>query len=233
MRMLGFIPARQGSKGVPAKNIKPLGNKPLIGYTIETALKIEKLDRVVVSTDSELIGNIAKSLGAEVPFLRPSHLASDESPTIDSIIHCLNFFQTQKESFDAVCLLQPTVPFRQLTEIKKAISVFEEKDFDSLVSVIKVPAHYNPHWQYKLDDNESLRLFIGEERVVSRRQLLPLTYIRSGSLYITKTKVILEQKSIYGKNPGAIIDNNNFLVNIDTLEDWTKAEIILKRLKKI
>lgn len=108
MRILGLIPAREGSKGIPGKNIRILGYQPLIAYSIKDGLASEKLTKVVVSTDGEKISEIAKSYGGEVPFLRPKELAQDKTPSIDVVLHALDFFEQNGEVFDAVCLLQPT-----------------------------------------------------------------------------------------------------------------------------
>ncbi|MEL6141983.1 MAG: acylneuraminate cytidylyltransferase family protein, partial [Bacteroidota bacterium] len=149
LNILALIPARGGSKGVPRKNIKQLGGKELLRYSIEFGLACDSLKHVVVSTEDEEIAEISRRAGAEVPFLRPVKLAADHSPTIDTVVHALDFFQDQGVYFDLVCLLQPTVPFRNPADLERALQTMVDRDGDSLISVRPVPHIYNPHWVYE------------------------------------------------------------------------------------
>ena len=124
MRVLGIIPARGGSKGVPGKNKKMLGSKPLIAYTIEAAKESTLLTDIVISTDDPEIQTIGLEYDAEVPFLRPAHLASDTAKSIDVVLHALDFLKIKGRVYDAVCLLQPTAPFRETQSIDEAISTY-------------------------------------------------------------------------------------------------------------
>ena len=134
--VLVIIPARGGSKGVPKKNIKSLNGKPVISYTIEEAKKSKYIDRIVVSTDNKDIAEVSKNYGAEVPFLRPSELAKDDTPGIDPIIHCINWLkENEKYLPDYVCLLQCTSPFRRVQQIDEALERLIYENFDSLVSI--------------------------------------------------------------------------------------------------
>lgn len=229
MRILGIIPARGGSKGVPGKNSKLLNGKPLFEYTSEIALKSEFLTEVLVSTDDEKIVELAKNLGVKVPFLRPTELAQDKTPTIDVIIHALQWYESQSVFFDAVCLLQVTSPFRTVEFLNKAIDKFIQSDCDSLVSVQKIPHEFNPHWAFEVNKKGDLKIATGDTEIITRRQELPVSYFRDGSIYLTKTEVILNQNSLYGKSIAYIESNPAFYVNIDTLEDWEKAEIMVKK----
>jgi CMP-N-acetylneuraminic acid synthetase len=232
MKILAIIPARGGSKGVPGKNIKLLNGKPLLAYTSEIALQSKYLTEVIVSSDDEQILDVAKSLGIKVPFIRPTELAQDNTPTIDAIIHALEWYENQNIFFDAVCLLQVTSPFRTVEFLDKAIEEFIEKDSDSLVSVQRVPHEYNPHWTFEVNEKGNLKIATGENEIVTRRQELPVAYHRDGSIYITKTKVLLKEHSLYGKSTAFIESEPEFYVNIDTIEDWEKAEqMIQNRLK--
>lgn len=232
MKILAIIPARGGSKGVPGKNIKLLNGKPLLAYTSEIALQSKYLTEVIVSTEDEKIIVIAKSLGIKVPFIRPMALAQDNTSTIDAIIHALEWYENQNIFFDAVCLLQVTSPFRTVEFLDKAIEKFIEKNTDSLVSVQKVPHEYNPHWTFEVNAEGNLQLATGETEIISRRQELPAAYHRDGSIYITKSKVLLKQHSLYGKSIAFIESESDFYVNIDTLEDWEKAEKIIQNKLK-
>lgn len=232
MKILGIIPARGGSKGVPRKNIKLLGTKPLIQYTSEIALDCKKIDLVVLSSDDDEIINVGKKLGLKVPFKRPKELAEDNSSSISVIKHALNFYLNKKIHFDAVCLLQVTSPFRTKEFLEKAINTFINNKTDSLVSVLEVPHEYNPHWTFKEDDKGFLKISTGEKSIITRRQDLPKSYHRDGSIYITKTSVIINQNSLYGKSISYIESPKDLYVNIDTLEDWEKAETLVNNYVK-
>ncbi len=226
--MLGLIPARGGSKGIPGKNIKTLGDKPLIAYTIEAALNSNMLDDVIVSTDSEEIAFIAKQFGAKVPFIRPKHLANDKARSIDAVIHCIEELEKQSKLYDAICLLQPTSPFRKVGDIDAAIGLFIEKGTDSLVSVIDVPHEYNPHWVFEEDKRGYLKISTGEKTIISRRQDLPSAFIRNGAIYLTQSEV-LKNGSFYGNTTAYYRMQSTGHVNLDTMEDWNKAERIIQK----
>lgn len=227
MKILGLIPARGGSKGVPGKNIKLLGSKPLIQYSIESALESELLDAVVVSTDDENIARISVDLGAYVPWLRPIDLALDHIPTIDVIVHAL---LNLNDRYDAVCLLQPTCPFRKSGLIDKAISHFINQDFDSVITVRRVPHQFNPHWVFEEDEsNAGLRIATGEKDIIPRRQELPHAYYRDGSIYLSRRKTLLDNKSILGQSIGYVLNEEDNAINIDTIEDWNEAENIISQ----
>ncbi|WP_299667500.1 acylneuraminate cytidylyltransferase family protein [uncultured Polaribacter sp.] len=229
MTILGIIPARGGSKGVPRKNIKLLGGKPLLQYTSEVALKSKYISKLIVSSEDDEIIEVAKSIGIEVPFKRPDHLALDSSPTLPVIIHALEFYKQKNIFFDAVCLLQTTSPFRTVAFLNKAIEIFMDKGTDSLFSTREVPHEYNPHWVFEEKEDKTLQIVTGEKEVISRRQDLPKVFHRDGSIYITKASVLMKQKSLFGQSISHIESPKINHVNIDTLKDWKKAEkIILK-----
>lgn len=228
MKILTIIPVRGGSKGVPGKNIKLLNKKPLLAYTSEIAMQSTYLSEIIVSTEDEKIIEVAKNLGIKVPFVRPFELAQDNTPTIDVIIHALKWYENQNVFFDAVCLLQVTSPFRTVEFVDQAIEKFIESKTDSLVSVQKVPHEYNPHWTFEVNSDGNLQIATGETEIISRRQELPLAYHRDGSIYITKTDVLLKKYSLYGKTTAFIESNPEFYVNIDTSQDWEKAEKMIQ-----
>lgn len=230
MRILAIIPARAGSKGVKGKNTKFLGDKPLVQFTFLSAQKSQLITDIIVSTDSLEIIEIAKSHGIEVPFVRPAELADDTAKSIDVVIHAVNKLHEHGRSFDAVVLLQPTNPFRPEGFIDRALQQFISGGCDALVSVLPVPHEYNPHWVFEPEDNGYLTIATGEETIISRRQDLPPAYYRDGSIYITKTEVILNQHSFFGKTLGFIESDPQYHVNIDTLDDWALAEKKLREL---
>ena len=200
----------------------------MLQYTFEAAAASRLLSKVILSSDDQEIINTAEKIGLEVPFLRPEELARDETPSLDVILHALDFFEGKGEKFDAVCLLQVTTPFRKTGLIDEAISKFSEGNYDSLVSGREVPAEFNPHWVFE-EKNGSLQIATGESEIISRRQELPKAYHRDGAIYLTKTAVLKGQNSLYGNNIGFIDTTKDAYVNIDTKEDWEKAERLLSR----
>lgn len=226
MRILGVIPARGGSKGVPRKNIKLLGDKPLIAYTIEAALQ-SQLTKVIVSTDDEEIAEVSRQYGAEVPFMRPAELASDTASSIDVVLHTLTEVEDDMNDYEAVMLLQPTTPFRTYKDINKCINKFNNSDSDSLISVREVPHEFNPHWVFEEKSIGFLSIATGEKEIIKRRQDLPRAYYRDGAIYMVNSMVLKEKKTLYGETISYWINKSQEFVNIDTMEDWVKAERII------
>ena len=229
MKILGLIPARGGSKGIPNKNQKELGGKPLLQYTIEAALGAKLLDAVVFSSEDTVLMNMAEQMGAAVAFKRPDHLATDAAGSLEVVQHALQTLAAQGEHYDAVCLLQVTTPFRTSEDIDAAISKFKSVGTDSLISVQKVPHQFNPHWVFEAS-NDNLKIATGETIIIKRRQDLPDAFIRDGAIYVTKSEVIMKQGSFFGTTISHIELDPRRSVNIDTPEDWTKAEEIYKKL---
>lgn len=228
MKVLGLIPARGGSKGIPGKNIKPLQGKPLLAYTFDSARESSLLTRVILSSDDPGIIRVAKEIGLEAPFQRPADLATDTTPTLPVIIHALESLAQQGDYFDAVCLLQTTNPFRPKGMIDLAIQKLAESDADALVSVLPVPHEFNPHWVFEPGLDGNLRIATGENKIISRRQDLPPAFFRDGAIYLTKTQVLLEQQSLYGEKLAFIVGDESRYINLDTLRDWEKAEQLVK-----
>jgi CMP-N,N'-diacetyllegionaminic acid synthase len=225
MRVLGLIPARGGSKGVPRKNIRMLGQKPLLQYTAEAALQSELLSRLILSTDDDEIAEVGRECGLEVPFMRPTELAEDTTPTLPVVQHALHWLEKRGDTFDAVCLLQPTNPFRRVADIDGCIRLMETSGADSVLSMLPVPHEYNPHWVYMRDGDGRLRLSTGETSPIARRQDLPQALHREGSVYVTRHDVVMLKNSLYGDHvEGYLISSDANGVNIDTLQDWAAAE---------
>ena len=195
-------------------------------YTVESAKEAQLLFRLILSSDDQKIIAAAEKMGLEVPFVRPATLAQDHTPSLEVIKHAIQFFAEKDEKFDVVCLLQPTTPFRRQGLIDEAIEQFTAGDYDSLISVREVPAEFNPHWVFE-EINGRLTIATGEKEIISQRQKLPKAYHRDGAIYITKTNVLLEQNSLYGQKIGLIDTTGDPYVNIDTPEDWEKAEGII------
>jgi CMP-N,N'-diacetyllegionaminic acid synthase len=224
MKILGIIPARGGSKGVPGKNIKILAGKPLIVHTIEAALSSE-LTKIIVTTDDREIAAVAKGAGADVPFNRPAELASDTAKSLDVAIHALHALEVADGNYDAVMLLQPTTPFRTIEDINAAIRLLNKNpDADSVISVVNVQAHHPARMKF-LKEGRLIDPPFAEAYENQNRQELEPMYIRNGAIYLTKRNVLLN-KSYKGKVCIGLIMPEERSVNIDTLQDFKYAEWI-------
>jgi CMP-N-acetylneuraminic acid synthetase len=232
MKVLGLIPARGGSKGVPRKNIRLLAGKPLLAYTVEAALAARRLTRLILSTDDDEIASVGRQLGVEVPFRRPVELALDATPALPVVQHALQFLEAAEnggDRFDALCLLQPTNPLRRPEDIDGCIELFEREAADTVVTVLPVPDEYNPHWVYFQDADGCLRLSTGEATPIPRRQSLPPAFHREGSVYVMRRNVVMNENSLYGPRLLGYPMDARRSVNIDTLEDWARAEELLAK----
>jgi CMP-N,N'-diacetyllegionaminic acid synthase len=228
MRVIGLIPARGGSKGVPRKNIRLLAGKPLLWYTAAAAREATRLARVILSTDDPEIADVGRACNLEVPFLRPADLASDGTGTLAVVQHAIAALEAEGERIDAVCLLQPTAPFRTAGIIDGCIDLLERTRADAVVTVAEVPHEYNPHWVYFADPTGTLHLSTGDEQPIPRRQDLPRSFHRDGAVYLTRRDVVMEQHSLYGKTlRGFVVDPTVPNVSIDTMRDWDRAEAVM------
>lgn len=224
MKVLGLIPARGGSKGVPRKNVRILNGKPLLAYTAEAALNAEHLARVILSTDDEEFADIGRNLGLDVPFMRPPELAEDTTPTLPVVQHALLTLERAGDRYDAVCLLQPTNPLRRTEDVDACIEILATSGADSVVSVLQVPHEYNPKWVYWKNDSGQLRLVTGDAEPISRRQDLPSAYHRDGSVYVSRRDTVVEGNSLYGNTVFGYEVDYCDSVNIDSEQDWARAE---------
>ncbi|MFN0109779.1 MAG: cytidylyltransferase domain-containing protein [Blastocatellia bacterium] len=229
MKILGLIPARGGSKGVPRKNIRLLAGKPLLAYTAEAALASKRLTRIILSTDDKEIAEVGRACGLEVPFLRPAELAEDTTPTLPVVQHAVQFLEAQGERFDAICLLQPTNPLRQASDIDGCIDLLERAEADTVFTMLAVPSEHNPHWVYFKNADGSLRLSTGDATPIPRRQSLPPAFHREGSVYVTRRDVVMIENSLYGAQVIGFEIERSRSVNIDNLEDWAKAESLIRK----
>lgn len=227
--VLGVITARGGSKGVERKNIRSLGGEPLISYTIRAALGASLLSRVIVSTDDAEIAATCTRYGASVPFVRPSALAEDNTPTLPVLKHAARWYEENEGSIDAVCLLQPTNPFRPSRWIDGCVARFLQTGADSVVTVLPVPCEYNPHWVYFESGNGALELSTGGCDPIPRRQLLPNAWHREGSVYVCSRDTLLEGSSLFGSKLVGYRVSRRWSANIDTEADWREVEDRLAR----
>lgn len=228
LRVLGLIPARGGSQGIPRKNVRLLAGRPLVAYTAEAALAARSLDRVVLSTEADEIAAVGRECGLEVPFRRPAELAQDETPMLPVVRHALRTLEAAGDHYDAVCLLQPTNPLRRAEDVDTGVALLETSGADAVVSVVPVPAEYNPHWVYFRDDRGRLRLATGEAEPISRRQELPPAWHRDGSVYVTRRRVLMERNSLFGDHLVGLPLDPERCLNLDTPDDWQRAEALLR-----
>ncbi|WP_300448386.1 acylneuraminate cytidylyltransferase family protein [Helicobacter mastomyrinus] len=194
---LAIIPARSGSKGLPDKNIKPLCGKPLLAWSIQAALDSKYIDEIVVSTDSNIYADIAKSYGANVPFLRPDYLSSDTTTTFEVLEHCIDYYKKElNKEFDYVVLLEPTSPLRERGDVDKAIEILHNhKKAQSIVGICATEGS-NPAFLVYLH-NDFIHPYENTDFSPLRRQDIKPVYFFEGSLYISLTTALLEHKNFY------------------------------------
>ena len=221
--VLGLVPARGGSKGIPGKNIRTLAGKPLLAYTAIAAKKSAHLSRILLSTDDAEIGRVGEQAGFEVPFIRPPELALDSTPMIDVVLHAIQWVYARGEHYDAICLLQPTSPLRSAATIDRCIRCLWDRDVDTVVSVRPVPHEYNPYWVF-FEGVEGLLERSMRDREISCRQQLPSAYRCDGSVYVVRTHVITQSHTLYGRTTVGVTSPENEAFDLDTEEQWQSLE---------
>jgi CMP-N,N'-diacetyllegionaminic acid synthase len=228
VKVLVVIPARGGSKSLPNKNILPLHGKPLLSYSVTYALDCKSVDKVVVSTDSQGIANIAKDCGAETPFLRPTEYAQDDTRDYPVMKHALEFFDGVGEIYDMYVLLRPTSPIRPSGLIERAIKILENNPSASSVrSVAKIKEHPYRAWCIEIDG--SMRGFVNsiDESYNIPRQELPDIYFQTGDIEAIR-RITLLNGSVSGDNVFPLVIEHDEMVDIDHINDFKNAEEKLK-----
>ena len=236
--VVGIIPARGGSVGVPLKNIKLLNQHPLIYYSINSAKESGVLDRIIVSTDHEEIASISKKFGAEVPFKRPPDISEDVD-TEYVLQHAVNFLEENENyEVDAVVLLQPTSPFRKAETIKRCVELYKKSsDADSVVTVNDIEGN-RPEWMLSLDNNLKVFPYASPFESANKpviklaaRQSFPKLFKQNGIVYVTKKELLMKETLVIGPNSYAIITDEKEAIDIDTKTDFLIAEAIMKSRK--
>ena len=229
MKILALILARGGSKRIPKKNIRFLGDKPLISWSIDAAKSLPEICEIMVSTDDIEIKTIAEKFGAYVPWLRPYELASDISSSADAALHALDWYEDAHGLVDGVLLLQPTSPFRTQQTIKEGIALFLGSNLSAVIGVS--PTHSHPKWTFRIRDGV-LSPFLKEHGLSSRSQVLEPVYIVNGSFYLVTGKDLRKYKSFFIKESIPLVINSKIeSLDIDTEQDWEFAEYYLNKLE--
>lgn len=226
-KILGLIPARGGSKGLPKKNILPLAGKPLIAWTIEQIKRSKYTDSFIVSTDDEEIASVSRKYGCEVPFIRPHEIATDSAKGIEVVFHALNWFESREQKFDILILLQPTSPLRKIEDIDNSIEMLFEKNAKAIVSVCKTEHH--PLWSSILPPDGSMKDFLNQNIKNKNRQELPKYYRLNGAIYLSYCDYLKKSKSFLGEQTFAYIMPQERSIDIDSSLDFKFAEFLLQQ----
>ena len=223
-KVLAIIPARGGSKEVPRKNIREVGGKPLIAWTIEEAKKSKYIDRLILSSEDEEIIKVAKAWGCEVPFVRPMELAQHDTPGIEPVLHAI---ETLPEKYDYVVMLQPTSPLRKAGDIDGCIEHCIQNEAPACVSVTE--PNKNPYWMFTIDKKGQLNSFITAERLIARRQDLPKVYALNGAVYVAHIEWLLKNKSFVSNKTMSYIMPAKRSLDIDTEFDVELLQYLLRK----
>ena len=229
-KVLAVIPARGGSKGVPRKNLRCVGGKPMIVHTIRVALAARHLfHRVIVTTDDEEIADVSRQAGAEVPFLRPAELAQDRAPTLPVLQHAVSFVERQDGiRLGLVCLLQPTSPLRETEDIIAALQLAQAGDCDSVISVVQVWAEH-PILMKRIENGRLLPYCIEEREGTRRQDYQPLAYMRNGAVYVSRREVLMEKNSIWGTVIRPSVMPPERSISVDSELDLELADLLFKK----
>ena len=224
--VLGLVPARGGSKGVPGKNIKLLAGRPLLEYTARAASASGVIDRLVLSTDSEEVAAVGRQVGLEVPFVRPAELAADDTPMLPVVRHAIAALDERGWHADVLVLLQPTSPLRRPEHISAAVRLLRDSEADSVVTVAEVPRHQSPDYVMRIDDGR-LKPFLAEGARITRRQDARPAYWRDGTVYVCWRRTIDRFDSLYGEDCRPLVIDAADALSIDSPADWDAAERVL------
>ena len=225
-RYVALICARSGSKSLPGKNIKPLNGVPLIGWSIKVAKQVERISRVIVSTDSEEIAKVAVEYGAEVPFMRPNELAQDDSPEWLVWKHALDYLKNQNNEIDGLVVVPTTAPLRSKEDINNCINEFEKGNVDVVITVSN--AHRSPYFNMvKTNQNGFSSLVISTKEKITRRQEVPEVFDMTTVAYIVKSKFIKTSNSIFEGKVRSVCIPTERAIDIDTMLDFKIAECLI------
>ena len=231
MKYIVLICARGDSKGLPGKNIKPLNGTPLIGWSINIAKKIDRVSRIIVSTDSEDIARVALEYGAEVPFMRPKELAQDDSPEWLVWRHAIKYMESNTgENVDAIIVLPATAPLRSVDDVNSCIDLYENEEVDSIITVSA--ASRNPYFNMIVnDENDYASLVISPESQTIRRQDAPEVYDMTTVAYVVNSDFVKRFNGIFDGKTKSVLIPRERVIDIDDLTDFKVAECLVQNLK--
>jgi len=229
-RVLGIVPARAGSKGVPHKNTRILRGKPLIHWAANALMNAEMPDMRICSTDCLKIADCVTETGIEIPWLRPADLATDSSSTVDVLVHALRWYQEQDVTFTHIVLVQPTSPTVLAEDIDAAIRIAVKENADTVISGYQT-FHAHPSLMYSLNNDQQVSWLLPDHERKSCRQDLSTVFIRTGLVYVARADLILDQHSIYGKRIFSLEIPEHRSICIDTEDDFLLAEIMLEEME--
>jgi CMP-N,N'-diacetyllegionaminic acid synthase len=231
-KIIAIIPARIGSKGLKLKNLKKLNSKPLIYWPFKTLKNSKFVDRIILNTDSNKIKNLGVKMGVEVPFLRPKHLASDNTKIADVIIHTLKYFERKNIFYDYILLLEPTSPLTSSSDINNAIKTLDKNNnkADALVSVAENVSNH-PKFSVKLDKNQFIKS-LDKSFFDEPRQKIDKVFFYSGNFYLSKVNTFMKKKTFYHKKTMAIVSSKMKSFEIDDELDFFIVEKIMKYYNK-
>ena len=231
--VLGVIPARGGSKSVPHKNLAPLNGKPMMVWTIEAAQNSKMMTHFVVSSEDEKIIQVALQYGAPAPFVRPAEFATDEAPSLPVVQHAVREMEARLNIvFDYVVMLQATSPLRTGADIDAALEKLIRTGADSVVSVVRI-AHHHPYRMRFIENDLLVKLPMGEQKELQRRQDLPPVFIRNGAIFATKREVVMEQNSFLGTVSRPYLMPESRSANVDTKFDFLVVEVMMQHPEKV
>ncbi len=227
MKVVAFIFARGGSKGLPGKNIRLLGGKPLIAWSIEHAFSVKRIERVIVSTDSEEIAAVARQYGAEVPFMRPAELARDDSPEWLAWRHALNYLRESTGVLPEVMVSVPTTgPLRLPIDIENCLDEYEKGDVDMVITI--TDAHRSPYFNMvKTNPDGTVGLVNPPQSAIPRRQDAPIVYDMATVCYVANPKFVMTNNTTFEGRVKAVRIPTERAIDIDTLLDFQMAEHFL------
>lgn len=231
MKNIAIIPARSGSKGLKDKNIKLLGSKPLIVYSIEAAIQSGCFDEVMVSTDSEEYAKIAREYGAKVPFLRSAETSSDQASSWDAVKEVLRLYEERfGQKYDVITLLQPTSPLRDARDICNCVDFYKKKNAKAVISVCEM--EHSPYWCNILGEDLSMEKFAETDNPNVNRQALQTFYRQNGAIYMLDIKVLEHIEQIYDERCYAFIMEQKKSIDIDSEMDFELAKFIYDYYRK-
>lgn len=231
MRTVAIICARGGSKGVPGKNIRLLAGKPLLAYTIEHALACKGIKRTIVSTDSDEIAKVAREYGAEVPFMRPKELATDQISKIPVLQHAINFIEKEEgKKLDIIVDLDPTSPFREVSDIERCLETLKKKDTDSVVTIYE--AHHNPYFNMLEEKGDYLVLSKKPKKPILRRQDAPRVYQMNACVFAVWRNMLMKKGTYFTNKMRGILMPIERSLMIDTEYEFKIADFLMsERIK--